>query len=120
MEVRDAKRSKSQEGDMPIPRSIERFLGDQHVPYSVIHHLPAYTAQQEAAAAHVPGRAWAKAVACVADDLAILAVVPAPSFVDFDRLREVAGASDIRLASEREFERLYPDCEIGAMPPLGP
>jgi Ala-tRNA(Pro) deacylase len=105
---------------MPIPRSIEHFLGDQGVPYSILHHRPAYTAQEEAASAHVPGREWAKTIACVADDRSILAVVPAPSIVDLDRLRELSGARDIRLASEREFERLYPDCETGAMPPLGP
>jgi Ala-tRNA(Pro) deacylase len=105
---------------MSIPRSIEQFFGDQHVAYSVVRHPPAYTAQQEAAMAHVPGKQWAKTVACVADDRPILAVVPAPSVVDFDRLCEVAGAREIRLASERECERLYPDCETGAMPPLGP
>jgi Ala-tRNA(Pro) deacylase len=105
---------------MPIPRSVEKFLGDQHVAYSVLHHRPAYTAQEGASIAHVPGRQWAKTVACFADERPILAVVPAPSLVDLDRLREIAGVQDIRLASEREFERLYPDCEIGAMPPLGP
>ena len=105
---------------MAIPRSIEQFLGDQHVGYSVLHHRAAYTAQEEAAMAHVPGRQWAKTVACVADDRPILAVVPAPSLVDLDRLREIAGARDVRLTSEREFEHLYPDCEIGAIPPLGP
>jgi Ala-tRNA(Pro) deacylase len=105
---------------MPIPRSIEQFLSDQHVPYSVIPHRPAYTAQEEAAVAHVPGRQWAKTVACVADDRPVLAVVPATSFVDFERLREIAGAREVRLAREVEFEGLYPDCELGAMPPLGP
>ena len=105
---------------MPIPRSIEEFLNEQHVAYSVIPHRPAYTAQEEAAVTHVPGRHWAKTVACVAGERPILAVVPAPSFVDLDRLREISGASDVRLANEREFERLYPDCEVGAMPPLGP
>jgi Ala-tRNA(Pro) deacylase len=105
---------------MSIPRSVERFLGDQHVAYSVLPHRPAYTAQEEAAAAHIPGRQWAKTVACVADDQPILAVVPATSVVDFDRLREVTGAHTVRLASEREFAELYPECEIGAMPPLGP
>ena len=105
---------------MPIPRSIEQFLTDQHVVYSVIPHRPAYTAQEEAAVAHVPGRHWAKTVACLADDRPILAVVPASSLVDLDRLRDVAGARDVRLASEREFQRLYPDCDVGAMPPLGP
>jgi Ala-tRNA(Pro) deacylase len=67
-----------------------------------------------------PARQWAKTVACVADDRPILAVLPASRVVDFDRLREVAGARDVRLASERELESLYPDCELGAMPPLGP
>jgi Ala-tRNA(Pro) deacylase len=105
---------------MAIPRSIEQFLNEQHVAYSVIPHRPAYTAQEEAAAAHVPGRHWAKTVACVAGDRPILAVVPAPSLVDLDRLRTISGASDVRLANEREFERLDPDCEVGAMPPLGP
>jgi Ala-tRNA(Pro) deacylase len=105
---------------MSIPRSIEHFLGDQHVSYAVLPHRPAYTAQEEAALAHVPGSQWAKTVACVADGRPILAVVPASSLVDFDRLRSVSGARDIRLASEREFEGLYPDCELGAMPPLGP
>jgi Ala-tRNA(Pro) deacylase len=90
------------------------------VSYSVLHHRPAYTAQEEAAITHVPGRQWAKSVAFVADDRHILVVVPASSFVDVDRLRTVSGAREIRLASEREFERMYPDCEMGAMPPLGP
>lgn len=105
---------------MPIPRSIEDFLGNLHVTYSVLHHRPAYTAQEEAAVSHVPGNQWAKTISCFADGRPILAVVPAPSLVDLDRLREVTGAREIRLASEREFERLYPECETGAMPPLGP
>ena len=29
-------------------------------------------------------------------------------------------ARALRLASEREMARLYPDCEVGAIPPLGP
>ena len=105
---------------MAIPRSIERFLGEQHVLYSVLHHRTAFTAQEEAAVAHVPGRHWAKCVMCFADGQPILAVVPATARVDVDRLKSVAHAHEIRLASEREFEGLYPDCETGAMPPLGP
>lgn len=105
---------------MAIPPSIEQFLGDQRLSYSVLHHRPAYTAQEEAAITHVPGNRWAKAVACFADDRPILAVVPASLLVDVDRLRDLAGAREIRLANEREFPSLYPDCETGAMPPLGP
>ena len=92
---------------MPIPRSVEQFLSGQHVPYSVIAHRPAYTAQQEAAVAHVPGHQWAKTVACLADDRPILAVVPAPSFVDLGQtkvgrtsaVKQVVGNAPVRLES---------------------
>ena len=74
---------------MAIPRSIERFLSDQRVRYAVVPHQPAYTAQEEAALAHVPGSQWAKTVACLADGRPILAVVPAPSRIDLNRLRDL-------------------------------
>jgi Ala-tRNA(Pro) deacylase len=56
---------------------------------------------------------------CYADDQVILAVVPAHYKVDCDKLRELAGASALRLASEHEMCDLYPDCEQGALPPFG-
>ncbi len=105
---------------MAVPITIERFLGDNNVPYAVLHHARAFTAQEEAAEAHVPGRNWAKTVACFAEGRPVLAVLPADTLIDLERLRAVAGTRDIRFASEREFGPLYPDCETGAMPPLGP
>jgi Ala-tRNA(Pro) deacylase len=50
----------------------------------------------------------------------VQAVVPADLVVNLDRLAIVAGATSIRLADEEELRWLYPDCERGAMPPLGP
>jgi Ala-tRNA(Pro) deacylase len=57
---------------------------------------------------------------CFADGEPIQAVVPADLEVDFDRLAVVTGARTLRLADEDELRWLYPDCERGAMPPLGP
>jgi Ala-tRNA(Pro) deacylase len=105
---------------MAIPASISAFLDRHHARYSLVRHPVAYTALEEAAAAHVPGREWAKVVVCMADDRPVLAVVPAPFKVDLDRLRDAAHAHSVRLASEREFGGLYTDCEVGAMPPFGP
>lgn len=105
---------------MTIPVSIAEFLDRHHARYSVLRHPVAYTAQEEAAAAHVPGHEWAKVVVCVADEQPVLAVVPAPLKVDVERLRDVTHAHSLRLAREDELKRLYADCEIGAMPPLGP
>ena len=72
-----------------------------------------------AAISHVPGRSWAKTVVCVADGEVVLAVVPAHYTIELGKLRELAGASALRLATEREIAELYPDCEEGAMPPFG-
>lgn len=103
-----------------IPASISEYLDRNRARYSVISHPTAYTAQEEAAAAHVPGNAWAKAVVCFADEEPILAVLPAPFAVDLNRLQRTLQAHSIRLAKEPEFAPLYQDCEVGAMPPLGP
>jgi Ala-tRNA(Pro) deacylase len=105
---------------MAIPSTIRNYLEQHGVQYSVVEHPAAYTAQQEASAAHVPGREWAKAVVCMADNQPTLAVVPADCVVDLGRFRDACGASDVRLAREDELEPLYSDCELGAMPPFGP
>jgi Ala-tRNA(Pro) deacylase len=105
---------------MSIPASISEFLDRHHARYSALTHPVAYTAQEEAASAHVPGHEWAKVVVCVPDDRPVLAVLPAPLKVDVECLREATHAHSLRFAHEDEFKGLYTDCEIGAMPPLGP
>lgn len=101
------------------PRSLDRFLRDARVPFTTFQHPPAFTAQEIAAVSHVPGRSWAKVIACIVDDEVVLAVLPAHLMVDLDALCALAGGCGIRLADEREFARLYPECEPGAMPPFG-
>jgi len=102
------------------PTTIHEFLREAQVPYRVVPHRAAFSAQEEAAATHVPGRDWAKVVICFIDDEPVEAVVSAPSIVDIDRLLHLSGGHAIRLADEAELRRLFPDCEVGAMPPLGP
>ena len=105
---------------MAVVASVQEFLRRANVPYAVFPHVRAYTAQEEAAVTHVPGRDWAKAVVCFIDGEPVQAVVPADLEVDLDRLAVVARANSIRVAGEDELRWLYPDCERGAMPPLGP
>ena len=49
---------------MAIAVSIGDFLKRERIPYRTLAHPVAYTAQEEAAVAHVPGRRWAKTVVC--------------------------------------------------------
>jgi Ala-tRNA(Pro) deacylase len=105
---------------MAVPVAVQEFLDHTGQPYQAVPHRRAFTAQEEAAATHTPGRRWAKTVVCLLDEEVVLAVVPADRLVDAERLRQLAGAGHARLATEREFAWLYPGCEVGAMPPLGP
>jgi len=105
---------------MAIPTSIRQFVETHGVQFTAIQHPAAFTAQQEAAATHVHGRDWAKTVVCLADGKPVLAVLPAHLKVDLEAMRVALNAREVRLASEREFSGLYPECETGAMAPFGP
>ena len=98
---------------------LEQFLHERHAPYETIHHARALTAQETAASAHIRGRLLAKTVMVNIDGRLAMVVLPAARRVHFGRLREATGAHDAGLACESEFRDLFPDCEVGAMPPFG-
>ena len=103
---------------MPAER-LRQFLDENHIKYLSISHSPAFTAQEIAAASHIPGRELAKTVIVKLDCTMTMAVLPASYLVDLDRLAAEAGARAAELATEPEFKSLFPGCEPGAMPPFG-
>ncbi len=100
-------------------RKLKRFLEDNQVAYSTIPHYATYTAQETAASAHVRGRDLAKTVIVKLDGQVAMAVLPATRRLDLDRLREAAGVQQAELATEQDFRDMFPDCDVGAMPPFG-
>ncbi|NUQ63045.1 MAG: YbaK/EbsC family protein [Pirellulales bacterium] len=103
---------------MPV-KKLKEYLDGQAIRYVCISHSPSYTAQEIAAAAHIPGRELAKTVMIKVDGKMAMAVLPASMHVDFDMLKEAAAADSVELATEEEFESMFPGCELGAMPPFG-
>lgn len=103
---------------MPVEK-LREFLDQNQVKYVCISHSPAFTAQEIAASAHIPGRELAKTVMVELDGRMAMAVLPASFQVDLEDLRTLAGAGQIALASEEQFRNLFPGCEPGAMPPFG-
>ena len=103
---------------MPAQK-VAQYLDSQKVKYVLIKHSPAFTAQEIAATAHIPGKELAKTVMVKLDGDMAMAVLPASYRVDFKGLKKLTGAKKVELASENEFQRLFPQCEIGAMPPFG-
>jgi Ala-tRNA(Pro) deacylase len=106
------------EGAMPT-KYLQEFLDSRHVQYMTITHSPAYSAQMIAASTHTPGKEFAKTVIMKLDGRMAMAVLPACNLISFDHLKELAGASRAELAPEEEFQDVFAECEVGAMPPFG-
>lgn len=103
---------------MPIQK-LKEFLDSNKIKYITVKHSSAYTAQEVAASAHIPGKELAKSVLIKIDGKMAMAVLPASDKVDFDLLKSVMSGENVRLAYEQEFMDKFPDCEVGAMPPFG-
>ena len=98
---------------------LKEFLDEKHIKYVTIDHSPAFTAQEVAARAHIPGKEMAKTVIVKIDGEMAMVVTPASECVRLGQLKETLGAEEIVIASEYEFKDAFPDCETGAMPPFG-
>jgi Ala-tRNA(Pro) deacylase len=103
---------------MPFTR-LHQMLDENRVDYQTIPHPTAYTAQETAALAHVPGHELAKTIIVSIDGALAMVVQNAAGMVPLGRLRSATGAQDVHLAAEHEFRDRFPDCELGAMPPFG-
>lgn len=103
---------------MPI-KKLKNYLDENNNEYITIRHSLAFNAQRVAATTHIPGKELAKTVMIKLDGKMAMAVLPASYRVRLDVLKELTGAKTIELANEMEFKYLFPECEIGAMPPFG-
>jgi len=104
---------------MTCRERLEKYFRENGVAYQVKSHPEVYTAQEVAAVEHIPGRAMAKVVMAMIDGTLTALVLPAPHRVDIPRVKSALAAKEARLAREQEFATVFPDCEVGAMPPFG-
>jgi Ala-tRNA(Pro) deacylase len=101
-----------------IPKRLIDCLDENKVNYEILRHSEAVTAQRSAEAEHVKGRHHAKVVMLKSGGQHLMAVLPAEHLIDLEKLATFVG-KDVSFESEREFEFLFPDCAVGAMPPFG-
>ncbi len=104
---------------MAISGRLKNFLSDAKIRYSVAAHPVAYTAQEIAAAQHVPGRQLAKSVLIKTDRGLRLAVLPASSLIDLKKLKAALRVKLISIAKESDIKAAFSDVEVGAMSPFG-
>jgi len=104
---------------MTISARLNEFLDRQEVAYQLIPHPHTSNSIETAKQAHVPGHRLAKAVVLKGDGNYSMVVLPSVEHVDLAMLRKKLGYG-MELATESELTDLFPDCAVGAVPPIGP
>jgi len=99
--------------------NLQSLLDDMGVRYRVSHHPTVYTAQMLAETEHVPGRKVIKPVVVQADGEFVMCALPANYRVDLGELKDQLQVDDVRIVEEPRLNELFPDCQLGAAPPIG-
>ncbi len=104
---------------MSIAPQLKKYLEKEKITYQILEHPEAFTATEIAGVQHIPGKQLIKSVLVKADGQFLLCVLPATHRINLEKLKKVAKAKNIQLATEAEIAKLFPDYEVGAEPPFG-
>src|SRR5260370_32757789 len=98
---------------------VTQHLKTHGVPFEHIAHQQTYTSIAEARSLGIDASEVLKTVAMrVAGGYALMAI-PATCRLDMRLVQAAVGDRHVRLATEEELLRDFPEFELGALPPLG-
>lgn len=103
---------------MGIALTLQEYLNDHSISYDVTTHELTNSSTRTAQASHVPGDRLVKGVLLTKEGGFVLAVVPASCKVRLDAMEQMLHCP-VNLATEDEISSIFPDCEVGAVPPIG-
>mgnify|MGYP001813615683 FL=1 len=104
---------------MAIAETVKNYLAQHSVDVETVTHPHTGSSHETAEASHVREDHLAKAVMVKDDAGYAMVVVPADQYVEMKHVRKELDR-ELVLVGEDEFAKLFPDCEPGAIPPLGP
>lgn len=104
---------------MPVAKRLLDHLQTQGVDYQLVRHSHSGSSMETAEQAHVPGDALAKGVVVRDGGGFLLVVIPSDYHVELEKVRRMLGR-EVAMATESELGELFDDCEVGAVPPIGP
>jgi Ala-tRNA(Pro) deacylase len=99
--------------------NIRQILENENVSYRVLEHPLAFTALEIAESQHIPGQEVVKTIIVKGDTQIVMCVLPATHKIDFTKLLKVLNATEGHLVPEGLLAQLFPEYEVGAMPPFG-
>jgi len=104
---------------MAMAEKLKTYLLEHRIEYTLIPHPHTGSSMETAEVAHVPGDALAKGVVVKDEAGYLLVAIPSDYHLEMDKLAQRIGRR-VKMAREEELPSLFPDCELGAAPPIGP
>lgn len=103
---------------MSLSPTLVDYLTRHGTPYALEHHMHSFCSLESAREAAVDEESLAKSVVLQDEAGFVLAVLPASRRLELERVREELGRA-LHVSREQDMARLFPDCERGAVPPIG-
>ena len=104
---------------MSIARQLKKYLDKHEAKYRLIKHPHTGSSMESAEQAHVPGDLLAKGVVVRRGGEVLVVVLPSDYHIELETLHKLVG-EEVVLVQETELRDIFPDCEIGAVPAIGP
>lgn len=99
--------------------NLQMCLDEMGIRYHMSFHRSVYTAQELAAAEHIPGRRVIKPVLVQADGQLVMCALPASHRIDLNELANQLEVANVALIEESRIPTICGECELGAEPPVG-
>lgn len=103
---------------MAIAISLQEYLDSNGIDYDVLPHARTDSSISTAKASHISPDDMAKAVIVEDEGGYLMSVIPATHQLELELLSRQLQRR-LELAGEDELARLFVDCEVGAIPPVG-
>ena len=87
--------------------------------YSALYHYPSKDIKKIASDLGVSEKNFIKSEILKLDNNYAIAVLPSDKNLNIRAIRKILTKSKIGLAKKSEIRELFPDCEIGTIPPFG-
>lgn len=104
---------------MSIAPRLKKYLEKHEAEFRLIKHPHSASSMETAEKAHVPGDLLAKGVVVRRGADCLVVVLPSDYHIELETLHKLVG-EEVSLVEESELKGLFPDCEIGAVPAVGP
>lgn len=108
-----------EDAKVAVAETVKKYLASREVGYQLVQHPQSQSSREAAAAAHVPDDHIAKAVILKNERGFLMAVIPGNHWIKLHAVQQELGRT-LELATEAEISGLFKDCQVGAIPPLGP